>query len=150
VLMNQEDLAGIPLDPITLPWPPSMNRYWRAVNGRNILSREGRSYRAAVAAATTASLPVLGRLSVQIECYQPDKRRRDLDNLCKGILDGLAHAGVYEDDSQIDMLGLWRVAIDRKNPRVIVHIMDHGNLELEEVIPSWADDEFHPLTKEFE
>lgn len=33
---------------LTLPWPPSVNRYWRAVNGRNILSAEGRAYRASL------------------------------------------------------------------------------------------------------
>ena len=42
-----------------------------------------------------------GRLRVEIEAFRPDKRRRDLDNLLKATLDGLAHAGVYEDDSQI-------------------------------------------------
>lgn len=42
-----------------------------------------------------------GHLKVEIEAFRPDKRRRDLDNLLKATLDGLAHAGVYEDDSQI-------------------------------------------------
>jgi crossover junction endodeoxyribonuclease RusA len=42
-----------------------------------------------------------GPLRVVIEAWRPDKRRRDLDNLLKATLDGLAHAGVYEDDSQI-------------------------------------------------
>ena len=31
-------------------------------------------------------------------------RRRDLDNIQKPVLDALEHAGVYEDDSQIDLL----------------------------------------------
>ena len=34
----------------------------------------------------------------------PDLRRRDLDNLLKPTLDALQHAGVYEDDSQVDLL----------------------------------------------
>ena len=42
-----------------------------------------------------------GKLRVEIEAWRPDNRRRDLDNLLKATLDGLAHAGVYEDDSQI-------------------------------------------------
>ena len=32
------------------------------------------------------------------------RRRRDLDNLLKCTQDALAHAGVFEDDSQIDLL----------------------------------------------
>jgi crossover junction endodeoxyribonuclease RusA len=40
-------------------------------------------------------------LKVEIEAWRPDKRKRDLDNLLKAVLDSLAHAGVFEDDSQI-------------------------------------------------
>ena len=39
-----------------------------------------------------------------MDAYPPDRRRRDLDNLLKCTQDSLAHAGVYEDDSQIDVL----------------------------------------------
>ena len=42
-----------------------------------------------------------GKMCVVIEAWRPDYRRRDLDNLLKATLDGLAHAGVYDDDSQI-------------------------------------------------
>jgi crossover junction endodeoxyribonuclease RusA len=31
----------------------------------------------------------------------PDKRRRDLDNILKALLDGLTHSGVWGDDSQV-------------------------------------------------
>ena len=39
-----------------------------------------------------------------MDAFPPDRRRRDLDNLQKPLLDALQHAGVYEDDSQIDLL----------------------------------------------
>ena len=42
------------------------------------------------------------RLRVDIVACMPDKRRRDIDNLSKATLDAMAHARVYEDDSQID------------------------------------------------
>ncbi len=33
---------------ITLPWPPSVNTYWRMFKNRMIISKEGREYRVAV------------------------------------------------------------------------------------------------------
>lgn len=95
---------------ITLPWPPSMNTYWRSFNGRAILSERGRKYRVAVAeqvALQDVARGIVQPIRVEIEAYRPDRRKRDLDNLLKAILDGLAHAGVYEDDSQIHDLRIY-------------------------------------------
>ena len=89
---------------MTLPWPPSVNTYWRNFDGRMIISARGREYRETVGDQMTLQKMVKhfkGQLRVEIEAFRPDKRRRDLDNLLKATLDGLAHAGVYEDDSQI-------------------------------------------------
>lgn len=88
----------------TLPWPPSVNTYWRNFDGRMIISARGREYRETVGDQMTLQKMVkrfANPLRVEIEAFRPDKRRRDLDNLLKATLDGLAHAGVYEDDSQI-------------------------------------------------
>ena len=96
---------------ITLPWPPSVNTYWRNFDGRMIISARGREYRETVGDQMILQKMVKhfkGLLRVEIEAFRPDKRRRDLDNLLKATLDGLAHAGVYEDDSQIvDLRIFW-------------------------------------------
>ena len=96
---------------ITLPWPPSVNTYWRNFDGRMIISARGREYREIVGDQMTLQKQVVHfkkPLRVEIEAWRPDKRRRDLDNLLKATLDGLAHAGVYEDDSQIvDLRIFW-------------------------------------------
>ena len=98
-----------------LPWPPSLNRYWRNVQGRTLISAEGRDYRGAVITGLKrfGGAPQLGaqRLSVTITAAPPDKRRRDLDNLLKAALDALTHAGVWDDDSQIDRLTIWRAPV---------------------------------------
>ena len=89
---------------LTMPWPPSVNAYWRTFQGRMIISAEGRSYRKAVADQVLiqrGAKHFAGKLKVEIEAFRPDKRRRDLDNLLKAVLDGLTHAGVWEDDSNI-------------------------------------------------
>ena len=111
---------------ITLPWPPSVNRIWRSVGGRVLLSADGRAYRHAVAVAVVeqhgSGDPLTGRLSMTIRAYPPDRRRRDLDNVLKAILDSLEHAGsVYENDAQIDHLSIRRMNV-AKPGRVEVSI----------------------------
>ena len=97
---------------LTLPYPPSTNTYWRNIGpGRTILSEKARAYRKAVKAAAIVSKPLESRLKVTIELSPPDKRRRDLDNCCKGLFDSLQHAGVYLDDSQIDEFTIKRMPV---------------------------------------
>ena len=88
-----------------LPFPPSVNHYWRSVDGKMLISKAGRQYRKDVAKlCMTACRMGSRRLSVEIAAYPPDRRRRDLDNLTKALLDSLEKAGVYDDDGQIDRL----------------------------------------------
>ena len=94
----------------TLPWPPSVNRYWRTYQGRMLISEEGRAYRLRVEAQVfvqRARKNLKGALKVEIEAWRPDKRKRDLDNLLKATLDAMSHAGVYADDSQITDLRIY-------------------------------------------
>ncbi len=102
---------------VIIPYPPSVNTYWRAVKGRVILSKRGREYRDAVYSAINSAFesdevedlrPLLGRLKVKIIATMPDKRRRDIDNINKAALDALGYAGVYGDDNQIDDLRVLR------------------------------------------
>lgn len=98
---------------LELPYPPSINHYWRRVGWRTLISREGRRYRKDVIARLAArrAPPLTGRLAVQLTVFPPDNRRRDLDNLQKALFDALQRAGVYVDDSQIDDLHVQRGAV---------------------------------------
>ena len=91
-----------------LPYPPSINHYWRRVGQRTVLSREGRTFRKNVCALLGGGgprkPPAGGRIALAMDAFPPDRRRRDLDNIQKAVLDALEHAGVYEDDSQVDLL----------------------------------------------
>lgn len=101
---------------LTLPFPPSLNSYYRSPNkgklaGRHLISEEGRAYRIAVLAAVLQAKvkhAIQGRLAVTVMAYVPDRRRRDLDNMLKALLDALTHAGVWNDDSDIDALTIRR------------------------------------------
>lgn len=101
-----------PLLKIELPWPPSINHYWRHAKGRHYISLEGTTYREMVFWTTTkfrGQFKPTDRLSIHIDAYPPDRRKRDLDNVLKSLLDALQHAGIYEDDGQIDHLSIRRV-----------------------------------------
>ena len=95
---------------LELPYPPSVNHYWRRVGARTLISREGRRYRSHVASvlALRRIRPIPGSLDVRITVHPPDRRRRDLDNAMKALLDALEHGGAYGDDFQIDHLDIWR------------------------------------------
>jgi len=88
---------------LELPFPPSVNHYWRCFRGRFVISQAGVAFRAKVAAILAARgiQPMAGPLAVRFEVYPPDFRRRDLDNLLKALGDSLEHGGAFFDDSQI-------------------------------------------------
>ena len=113
---------------IVLPWPPSVNTYWRHVNGVTMLSAKGRAYRDAVAVIVfigqhQESFKPDDDLEITIMAYPPDRRRRDIDNLAKAILDGLQHATVYPDDYRISRLTIHRREVDPPRGRVLVEII---------------------------
>ena len=73
-----------------LPFPPSVNRYYRHVGYRTLLSREGREYRSQVLSllAGRGGQPLSQLLEVQLDLYPPDARRRDWDTLTEGSRQG--------------------------------------------------------------
>lgn len=113
---------------ITLPYPPSTNRYWRKWHNRMVISKEGRAFRENVRLLLATSgagqdPPRDGRLALAMDAFPPDRRRRDLDNLQKPLLDALEHGGAYLDDSQIDLLITRRREYDKPG-RIVARIME--------------------------
>lgn len=108
---------------LELPYPPSINHYWRRVGTRTLISREGRRFRKAVLVILAAMNvePLEGDLAVHVHVHPPDHRRRDVDNVAKALLDALEHGGAYHDDGQIT-----RLVIEKCEPveggRTLVHI----------------------------
>ncbi len=113
---------------LELPFPPSVNHYYRRVGKRTIISREGRSFRNKVCSILSALAlePFTGPLVIDIEVYPPNEHRRDIDNLQKSLLDALEHGGMYKDDSQITKLVVQKYGTT-KGGRVIVRIWKAKN-----------------------
>ena len=111
---------------LTLPWPPTANTYYRHVGYRTLISREGRTFRRNVCALLGGGgprkPPADGRIALCMDAFPPDRRRRDLDNIQKPTIDAMQHAGVYEDDSQIDLLVTRRCEIAR-NGGLLVEVV---------------------------
>lgn len=101
---------------LTLPFPPSVNSYWRAPSkgplaGRHLISVKGRQFRVEALACVLEQLrrvpkAITGHVAVTINFYPPDRRIRDMDNYLKAPLDALTHAGVWLDDSQVKKMAL--------------------------------------------
>ena len=97
---------------IILPYPPSVNTYWGFQGSRRFLTPRARAFKKIVSIEyKLTEHPGFGnqRLKATIYLYPPDKRKRDIDNVIKSLLDALCQAGVFDDDSQFD-----RIEIERK------------------------------------
>ena len=75
------------------------------------MSKQGREYKKAVANYISESnTPKLGsvRLCLEVVLWPKDKRKYDIDNRIKALLDSLQDAGVFDDDEQIDQINVYR------------------------------------------
>lgn len=120
---------------LILPWPPSINTYWRHTwkkgggigSGRVYITDQGQAFRELVGwecKAQKARKHGKARVRVVLNAYPPDRRRRDLDNVLKPLLDALQHAGLYDDDSQIDRLEIHRMFPSWKGGHVDVVVVE--------------------------
>jgi len=97
--------------PLELPYPPSINAYWRANGHRRFISAEGRKFKENVVNYVIENaIPKLGdiALTITIILRPRDKRKTDIDNRIKAVLDALQDAGVYDDDCQVEALHVYR------------------------------------------
>ena len=103
----------------SVPWPPSVNHYWSYIPAKPprviplvVVGTKGKKYRREIEYICKRLNAMPGRLAVQLLVHPPDRRKRDLDNLQKALLDALQHGGIYEDDSVIDEISIKRMQVD--------------------------------------
>lgn len=99
---------------LTLPWPPSLNRIYRAAGKGIKLAEVARDYKRAASAALPVGRvppPLTGRLLVWMTLHPPLNlagSRWDIANREKLMIDCLTAQRVWLDDSQIDALVMLR------------------------------------------
>lgn len=96
---------------IRLKWPPTANTYWRRYKDRYFICKKGKEYIQHVKQRSMFSKTPFSetdRLAIIIVANPPDKRRRDLDNICKCLFDSLQKANIIYDDAQIDEIYIKR------------------------------------------
>jgi crossover junction endodeoxyribonuclease RusA len=110
---------------LTLPVPPSVNRYWRNISVNNrprtLISEEGRNYKREVALLARAVDPIHGPVSVAYFVYRP-RKSGDIDNYLKSLLDSLKGIAFLDDDQVVELHGYRRD--DKTDPRVNVIIQE--------------------------
>lgn len=134
---------------LTLPMPPSANRYWVTFayisrNGRNpgkpmantVPSTHAKEYKQAVADLCRKQKirRISGEIFLTVRVYR-SIRRGDLDNRLKVLIDALKGVA-FDDDEQIVRIHAYRHD-DKSNPRVEVEIEEapevQANLSQEKV-----------------
>lgn len=102
--------------------PLSVNAMY---GGRKYLTSKGKAIREAIAWEARMQWKgkeLGGELAVRAVVYFPDRKRRDIDNILKCLLDSLTGIA-WVDDSQIVSLTLERY-LDRTNPRLELEVVE--------------------------
>tara|TARA_R110000803_G_scaffold105482_4_gene173683 strand:- start:2479 stop:2862 length:384 start_codon:yes stop_codon:yes gene_type:complete len=121
---------------LELPYPPSVNSYWQANGHRRFISKEGVAFTKEVDLIVKQSRAKSfgeNRIAISVMIHPRSKRKFDLDNTLKAILDALMKAGMYNDDSQIDFIEIARGEAVPKGA-AIIYLYDfkgeeHGTTE---------------------
>mgnify|MGYP001258758510 CR=1 FL=1 len=78
----------------------SVNKYYRSWKGRVLISKDGREFKKEVDLLLNNYEKIKGKIKLSLILYFKDKRKRDLDNYNKVLIDCLKNK-LFEDDDQI-------------------------------------------------
>ena len=97
-----------------LPFPPSINSYYVKTRNGVFISASGKAYHKRVLEDIKEQcgpmIPISIYVHLSVVLFMPDKRKRDLDNYMKPLLDSLTRCAFYEDDSLVNQLFVYRGA----------------------------------------
>lgn len=123
--------------------PPTTNNLYAVVAGRQVLSREGRAYHAAVRAVAQAAYrdaPLHGPVAIRINYYL-SAHDRDVDGSHKALIDGLKGV-LFADDRQVVLLTL-------EKQRVATGQLPYVSIIVRPLASTPADRTLHPAADGF-
>jgi len=147
---------------IIVPWPASLNHYYRAMvaskDGRviytkyghivchSILSADARAYRKKIKATLLDKLGKLNEpiyeseIGIALYFFPPSKRKADIDNFFKGLFDGFTEFKFWSDDCMVKSLHAdWcETVTPKKYPKF--------NMKGLVVVRVWEIPHYQPLT----
>ena len=91
--------------------PPSVNTLWVNKHRGRYKSKRGKIFENLACGELKKQFrykPLANSLKIHIRLYFKDKRKRDIDNYNKAILDSMTKI-IYEDDSQIEELNVKKI-----------------------------------------
>ena len=102
--------------------PISVNHMYGARGKMRFLRKEGKDYKKQLAELAEGETDEMydGDMSMEIVYYFKDRRRRDVTNYEKCVLDALSGI-VYKDDCQVTDITL-RKRLDKAFPRTVIKI----------------------------
>lgn len=104
--------------------PPSSNHvYFRSRNGRMFMSKVGTDFKTMVGWKCNKYVPIEGEVSVTLEFYFKDKRRRDCQNLEKLLFDAM-EGYIYHNDFQISEHTTRRIFSDKEKTIISIKELD--------------------------
>lgn len=106
---------------LSIPFPPTLNHNVLRYGKRYFRDKDYETFLRAVWMIWRTSRPKdwdpARRFAVAIRLFYDSRRRFDVDNRVKPILDALTKAGAWHDDSQVDLIVAARDRIDKARPR---------------------------------
>ena len=81
----------------------SVNKYYRNWQGRVLISKDGREFKKEIDLLLNNYEKISGKIQLKLILYFKDKRKRDVDNYAKVLIDCLKNK-LFEDDDQIYQL----------------------------------------------
>lgn len=97
---------------LLLPYPPSVNRLWRFSGPRmyrtKVYAEWADEASRILRSQNTPAKPIDYPIAMELAVGRPDKRKRDIDNVNKAVLDLLEAIEVVENDHYIhDLRSYW-------------------------------------------
>jgi len=98
----------------------SVNKMYFQQGRRRVLTKDYRDYKETIKKIIGFKRlpPVINEVKIKLVYFQPDNRKRDIDNIIKPILDGITQSGYWADDSIVI-----KVTAEKKPPHIFPRVV---------------------------